>query len=330
MPTRKATARAHPNIALIKYWGNRDDNLRIPVNGSISINLAGLETITTVNFSKAIAEDRLMLNGEQQAGETTGRVSRHLDHIRHLAGINLPADVQSRNNFPTGTGIASSASAFAALTAAACSALDLHPAEADLSALARLGSGSACRSVPGGFTEWHVGVDHQTSHATGIAPAEHWNLVDLVTIVSREHKIIGSTEGHRLADTSPLQAARIADTPRRLDICRAAILERDFEALADIIEQDALMMHAVLLTSRPTLIYWLPATLSIIQAVQTWRSDGIPAAFTIDAGPNVHVISTTEYRNKLNTLLGEIKGVQSVLTTGIGGPAHVISEHLDN
>lgn len=328
MPTSQATACAHPNIALIKYWGDRDNDLRLPANGSISMNLAGLETITTVRFGAEMPEDQLTLNGEPQTAAQSTRVSRHLDHIRRLASTSARAQVVSKNNFPMGTGIASSASAFAALTVAACAALDLHPDEAGLSALARLGSGSACRSIPGGYVEWRPGADHQTSYAESIAPADHWQLVDLVAVVSQEHKAVGSTSGHRLAGTSPLQAARIADTPRRLDLCRVAIRQRDFEALADVIEQDALMMHAVMLTSSPTLIYWLPATLRIIRAIRDWRAAGTPVAFTIDAGPNVHVITTAANRDRLNGLLGELEGVQAVLQAGVGGAAQVLDEHL--
>ena len=328
MPTWKATACANPNIALIKYWGNQDNDLRLPANGSISMNLAGLETVTTVEFSEELSEDQLILNGEPQTEEKARRVSRHLDRIRRLANVSLPSQVISKNNFPTGTGIASSASAFAALTVAACRALDLDLEESSLSALARLGSGSACRSVPGGYTEWHPGIDHLTSYATSIAPPGHWDLIDLVTVVSQEHKTTGSTEGHHLADTSPLQAARVADTPRRLDLCRDAILQKDFDALADIIELDTLMMHAVLMTARPTLIYWLPATLTIIQAVQAWRANGIPVIFTIDAGPNVHVISRAGHRDVLNEQLRRLEGVQDVLIATVGGPAQTISEYL--
>jgi diphosphomevalonate decarboxylase len=328
MSPRKATARANPNIALIKYWGNQDDDLRLPANGSISINLAGLETVTTVEFDKDIDEDRLTLNGEPQTIEQTRRVSQHLDHIRRLAGVNLHAHIISENNFPTGTGIASSASGFAALSLAACNALDVHLEEAGLSALARLGSGSACRSVPGGYVEWHVGVDHHTSYATSIVPAAHWDLIDLVAIVSRKHKAISSTNGHQLANTSPLQNARVADTPRRLEQCRRAILQKDFDPLAAIIEEDALMMHAVLMTSHPTVLYWLPATVRIMQAVQDWRANGIPAAFTIDAGPNVHVISTADQQERLLRLLNELDGVQDVLPATIGGPAQVIDAHV--
>lgn len=327
MPTWQASARAHSNIALIKYWGDQNNDLRLPSSGSISINLAGLDTITTVSFDARTAEDRLTLNGEPQTAAPMMRVSQHLDHVRRLAGVSLRAQVVSKNNFPMGAGIASSASAFAALTVAACAALDLHLDEASLSALARLGSGSACRSIPGGFVEWYPGDSHPSSYAASIAPADHWGLIDLVAVVSQEHKVVGSRSGHQLASTSPLQGARVADAPHRLYLCRAALLERDFEALADVIEQDTLMMHSVMLTSRPALIYWLPATLRVIQAVREWRAAGTPVAFTIDAGPNVHVISTVDYQDKIARLLDEMEGVQAILHASVGGPAQVINEH---
>ncbi len=323
-----ATARACSNIAFIKYWGNRDSTLRLPANGSISMNLASLQTVTTVRFDTALPTDRLILDGREQSGEVLMRVSRHLDHIRALAGVQTRALVISRNNFPTGAGIASSASAFSALTVAACAALGLRLNERQLSALARLGSGSACRSVPGGFVEWHAGRDHDSSYAQSIAPPEHWALVDLVAIVSSAHKAVGSTGGHALAPTSPLQAARVADAPRRLNLCREAIRERNFEQLADVIEQDALMMHAVMMTSSPALIYWLPATLRIMQAVQQWRQAGLLAAFTIDAGPNVHVIAPAEFRTVLSERLRQIEGVDEVLEAAPGGPACLLNEHL--
>ncbi len=323
-----ATARACSNIAFIKYWGNRDSALRLPANGSISMNLDSLQTVTTVRFDTALLTDRLILDGREQSGEVLMRVSRHLDHIRALAGVQTRALVISRNNFPTGAGIASSASAFSALTVAACAALGLRLNERQLSALARLGSGSACRSVPGGFVEWHAGRDHDSSYAQSIAPPEHWALVDLVAIVSSAHKAVGSTGGHALAPTSPLQAARVADAPRRLNLCREAIRERNFEQLANVIEQDALMMHAVMMTSSPALIYWLPATLRIMQAVQQWRQAGLLAAFTIDAGPNVHVIAPAEFRTVLSERLRQIEGVDEVLEAVPGGPACLLNEHL--
>lgn len=328
MPNQIATARAHPNIAFIKYWGNRDDRLRLPANGSISMNLAGLESVTTVRFSESLSADSFILNGQPQVNEALVRVSDQLDKIRQLSDASIRAEVISQNNFPIGTGVASSASAFAALTAAAVAALNLQLSEHEISALARLGSGSASRSVPSGFVEWYMGNDHQTSFAKTIAEPDHWDLVDLVVVISTMHKEVGSTGGHSLANTSPLQSARIADTPRRLNLCRTAIQERDFDAFAHIVEQDALIMHAVMMSSNPRLIYWLPTTLAIISEVAKWRATGIAVCFTIDAGPNVHLITTSDYAEELRRKIAELNDIQSVLLARPGGPVALMETHL--
>jgi diphosphomevalonate decarboxylase len=238
------------------------------------------------------------------------------------AGKNHFMRVESENNFPTGAGIASSAAAFAALALAASKAAGLELDEPALSRLARRGSGSASRSVPGGYVEWQMGDSEESSYAFSIAPPAHWDLADCVAIVSREHKQTGSTQGHPLADTSPLQAARVADAPRRVEICRNAILQRDFEKFADISEADSDLMHAVMMTSNPALFYWNPATLRVMRAVREWRATGLPVFYTIDAGPNVHVITLKEEMHKVSEKLKGLDGVQDVLTATVGGAAH--------
>ncbi|MFO7584747.1 MAG: diphosphomevalonate decarboxylase [Anaerolineales bacterium] len=257
-------------------------------------------------------------------GKGLERVSGILDLVRQRAGIAFRAEVVSENNFPTGAGIASSASAFAALALAATRAAGLEWPEAAISRLARLGSGSASRSIPSGFVEWQMGESDEDSYAVSIAPPEHWDLADCVAIVSAGHKATGSTEGHALAPTSPLQEARVADAPRRLDLCRRAILERDFDALADIIELDSDMMHAVMMTSQPQLFYWKPATLAVMAAVRSWRGDGLRVAYTIDAGPNVHVICPQPEIGQVASLLRKVSGVDDVLQARVGGPARMI------
>jgi diphosphomevalonate decarboxylase len=241
-----------------------------------------------------------------------------------MANINGYAQVSSENNFPTGSGIASSASAFAALALAASTAAGLSLSEAELSALARTGSGSASRSIPSGFVEWYPGDSHESSFAETIAPPEHWELIDCVAIVSREHKATGSTGGHAVADTSPLQAKRIKDAGRRLDLCRTAILEKDFGAFADVVEQDSNMMHAVMMTSSPRLVYWLPGTLAVMHELVTWRLEGLAACYTIDAGPNVHVITLKEHAQEITKRLMNISGVLDVLQARPGGPARLV------
>jgi diphosphomevalonate decarboxylase len=318
-----STAISHPNIAFIKYWGNRNNTLRLPMNGSISMNLAGLTTRTTVSFQPSLAMDELIINGHEVTGAGLNRVSYILDIIRGMADVHDRAEVITENNFPSGAGIASSASAFAALALAGSTAAGLTLSEPELSRLARRGSGSAARSIPDGFVEWQVGASDDDSFAFCIAPAAHWDLVDCVAIVSAAHKKTGSTEGHAIAPTSPLQDARVADTPRRLDLCRKAILEKDFNAFAAIVELDSDIMHAVMMTSTPALHYWKPASLAVMEAVRQWRAEGLPACYTVDAGANVHVLTTAAERHTVEAQLRTVPGVENVLVAQAGGAAQL-------
>jgi diphosphomevalonate decarboxylase len=326
MLIRSAKAIAHPNIAFIKYWGNRDDKLRLPANSSISMNLGALSTHTSVIFDPNLTEDIFLLNGIQQSGDSLVRVNRFLDTTRGLANSPLFAKIESNNDFPTGAGIASSASAFAALALAASSALGLNLDEASLSRLARRGSGSACRSVPSGYSEWQMGTSDHDSYAISLAEPDHWALTDCIAVIHSEEKEAGSSEGHRIADTSPLQAARVTDSSRRLAICREAVIRQDFDKLAGIIELDSNLLHAVMMTSNPALYYWRSGTVEVMNAVRTWRKQGFPCAFTIDAGPNVHVICPTRDGPRLESRLREIPEVESVLVSGVGGGAVLLSD----
>jgi len=319
-----STAVSHPNIAFIKYWGNRDNTLRLPSNGSISMNLDGLFTRTTVTFSPSAQTDSLLLNNRPVTGPGLNRVSYILDIVRGMADLPHRAEVVSENNFPAGAGIASSAAAFAALALSASKAAGLNLSEAQLSVLARRGSGSASRSIPAGFVEWKAGTSDEDSYAVSIAPPEHWALADCVAVVNAGHKKTGSTEGHALAWTSPLQGARVDDAPRRLEICRQAILQRDFAAFAEIIELDSDMMHAVMMTSTPPLMYWQAATLEIFHAVREWRAAGLPCAYTVDAGANVHVICPREQAGAVEKNLRDLPGVRDVLVAQAGGAARVV------
>ena len=319
-----ATAQANPNLAFIKYWGNRDNTLRIPVNGSISMNLDGLYTRTTVSFQPSLPFDELIINGHEVMGAGLDRISYVLDIIRGMANIHERAEVMSENNFPSGAGIASSASAFAALALAGSKAAGLHLSEPELSRLARRGSGSASRSIPSGFVEWQAGTSDEDSFAFSIAEHDHWGLVDCIAIVSASHKKTGSTEGHFIASTSPLQTARVADAPRRLEICRNAILARDFNVFASIVELDSDLMHAVMMTSTPALHYWKPASLEVMNCVRGWRMEGIPVCYTVDAGPNVHVICLETEARVIEKRLREINGVNNVLVARPGGPAKIV------
>ncbi|OGN88598.1 MAG: diphosphomevalonate decarboxylase, partial [Chloroflexi bacterium RBG_13_48_10] len=218
-------------------------------------------------------------------------------------------------------GIASSASGFAALSLAASSAAGLKLDEKALSRLARLGSGSACRSIPGGFVEWQAGTNDDNSYAYSIAQPGHWDLVDCVVLVSQEEKTVSSSLGHFLSPTSLYQPARVADAPHRLELCRNAIRMRNFDALAEVVELDSNLMHAVMMTSTPPLFYWQPTTLTIMDEVHSMRKAGIQVCYTIDAGPNVHVLCTGDVADKVEGRLRELAGVNRVLKAHPGGPA---------
>ncbi len=322
-----ATADSKANIAFVKYWGVRDAELNIPYNDSLSMNLSDAVTVTTVHFGDYPA-DTLVIDRHGAAPAQVRRASRHLDHIRRLAGTQSRARIESRNSFPMGTGMASSAAGFAALTLAASAALGMQLSERELSALARLGSGSACRSIPSGYTWWHAGHDHASSFAETIAPPEHWDLRDVTAVVSAAHKEVSSAQGHRLADTSPFLSARLADLPRRLARVQVALLARDIEVLGEELEAEAIALHVLAMTSRPPLLYWEPATVQIMQLCPRWRAEGVGVYFTLDAGPNVHLMCEAAHAGEVVERLKALPNVQATYVNGPAGPAHLIAEHL--
>lgn len=321
MEPHDAAAEAHPNIALVKYWGNRDDSLRIPSNGSISMTLAGLRTVTRVRFDPNLARDRLKIDRRAAGPAELARATSFLDHIRIRAGLEWPAEIESVSNFPAGSGLASSASAFAALAVAGSAAAGLELSDQELSRLARRGSGSACRSLFGGFVEWLPGTGDDDSYAEPISGPDHWALVDLVAVVTTAAKDVGSSDGHRLAPTSPIQAARVADTSRRLEACRQAIRARDFARLAEVVEEDSHLMHAVMQTSSPPLFYWSADSVRVMHQVRTWRQAGLATCYTLDAGANVHCLAGPDSADEVARRLENLPGVLQVLRAGVGdGP----------
>ncbi|MEM7800297.1 MAG: diphosphomevalonate decarboxylase [Chloroflexota bacterium] len=327
MTIYKANGKAGSNIAFVKYWGNRDDGLRIPMNGSISMTLDAAHTVTAVEFSPEFEADTLILN-EESAGElATQRAATHVDHLRKIAGVDLKCRIVSTNSFPTGAGIASSASGFAALTVAAAKALNLDLSHEELSRLARLGSGSASRSIDGGFVEWQPGTTHADSFAAPLAPPNHWDLVDIIAIVSQDEKDVGSSAGHPLAHTSPFYTARLVELETTLPAVRQAILDRDMGTFGEMIEAEAISLHVASMTSKPSILYWGPGTIAIMHALRRWRKEGGPIGYyTIDAGPNIHVIAERSQKDALVEALNTIPFIESLIVCGVGGPAEGMTE----
>ena len=327
----KSTVRSGSNIAFIKYWGVDDPAINLPCNSSISMTLNDAYTLTTVEWDVdgRLTADKIALDGARPNAKSLARLTRHLDRLRTLAGVAYRACVESKNNFPMASGIASSASGFSALTVAGANALGLELAPTRLAALARLESGSAGRSLFGGFVEWTRGHDDASSVVHQLYPAEHWELFDVVVVVSRAAKETSSANGHLIAATSPLHRGRVDYVDGALDTVRAAIAERDLHTLGPVIEQDTLAMHGVMMTGRPSLIYWQPATISLIQAVRRWREeDGVAAYFTIDAGPNLHLICEKETVPHLQERLRDLAYVEQVIVSRPGPGVVELDNHL--
>lgn len=330
---QKTTVRAGNDIALVKYWGKKDKALRLPANGSIALILDSLHTTTTVEFQSQLDQDQVTIGGVVEEGEAS-RVIKHLDRIRAAAkakGLinqDIFAKVVSVNNFPMSTGLSSSGSGFAALTIAAAHAIGLKLDERELSILSRQGSGSSCRCVCGGFVEWLDGADSETSYAQTILPASDWPLRDLVVIVSEDKKQLSSTEGHDLAETSPFFSARQAHIQAKLERVRAAILARDFHALGEIAEAEALEFHTILLTSQPNILLLYPGTVAVMHAVRRLRQTGVPVYFTINTGFNIHVLTLPEHEAQVQAALSQLSQVQKIIPSGVGERPRFLEEHL--
>jgi diphosphomevalonate decarboxylase len=314
-----SAARAHANIALIKYWGKRAGPGNRPAAGSISITLDALASDTRVRFDAGLDGDQIQLPG----GGDSARVAAFLDLVRERAGIDIRAEVVSRNNFPTGAGLASSASGFAALALAATRAAGLDLDGASLSALARRGSGSAARSVFGGFVEMRAEGDDP--HAVPLPESEAWPLSTVIAIVDAAAKTVGSGEGMRhTALTSPYYAAWLDMVATDLPAMRAAIDARDPAAVGALAEANCLAMHGAMLAARPGLIYWRPATLALLDTIRGLRASGLAVYATIDAGPQVKALCAPEDADRVAAELGNVPGVVDTRISGLGPGAHTI------
>lgn len=327
--TIAARAIAHPNIALAKYWGKRPWGHNLPAVPSLSVTLAGMATTTEVCLGAEA--DTLELDDEEVAGRPLARVSALLDLLWQegaRSGERPKAKVRSRNDFPTAAGLASSASAFAALAVAGNEALATGLPPEHLSCIARRVSASAGRSLFGGYVELLAGEEGQLRlPARPVAPADHWDLRLVVAVTTEGKKEIGSTEGmNHTAETSPLYPAWVDGAEAIFRRVRSAVLERDLEALGAAAEHSALTMHASALAADPGLLYWNDVTFRVMKAVRRAREEGLPAWFTIDAGPHVKVLTTPQHEADVERLVRELPGVLRAIDAKVGGPARVVNE----
>ncbi|MDH3746727.1 MAG: diphosphomevalonate decarboxylase [Gammaproteobacteria bacterium] len=313
----QATARAQPNIALIKYWGKRDRTLNLPAVGSISITLADLYTEMNVKFDSKLKDDVLTVNGEIDQ-QMLPRISRCLSAV---AGEGRdPARVDSHCNFPVAAGLASSASAFAALVVAASAAAGQHRSTAELASLAGLESGSAARSLYGGFAELENNGDSVAVET--LLDSSDWPLRIVIAVTSAGPKPVSSGEAMEISrKTSPFYGRWVDDQTHDLDVARAAIRERDFGKLAAIAEHNCLKMHSVMWASRPPIVYWNAATLECLQTVRELRTQGVGVFFTIDAGPQVKAICLAHDESRVCDALQSTSGVGRVIVSELGAGA---------
>jgi diphosphomevalonate decarboxylase len=317
----RATARAQPNIALIKYWGKRDSRLNLPAVGSISVTLDELYTTMRVELDGGLDLDTLQVNG-RDARSMLPRVSRCLDTV--LGADRLRARVTSESNFPIAAGLASSASSFAALVVAASAAGGRSGNVDELAGFAGRASGSAARSLYGGFVELRNEADAIAVNT--ILDGSTWPLRIVAAVTSRAPKPVGSGEAMEISrKTSPFYSRWVEEQDMDLATARDAIVVRDFGKLASVAEHNCLKMHSVMWASRPPVVYWNAATLACLERVRELQAQGVGAFFTIDAGPQVKVVCLPGDESRVVDALSNTDGVEAVLSSGIGMGAALVN-----
>ncbi|WP_372368034.1 diphosphomevalonate decarboxylase [Candidatus Uabimicrobium sp. HlEnr_7] len=332
-----ATYTASANIAVVKYWGKKNEKLILPYNNSLSFTMDdNLQTITTVMFCKSLSQDELWLNGKKidlQQGKRSHLLP--VDLIREKASIDLKARIVSQNCFPTGAGFASSASGVAALVCATTKALGLSLTGQELSILARQGSGSASRSVYGGFVEWLQGerVDGSDSYAVQIAPHDHWpQLRNVIAVVETEEKKISSRHGMKTTTlTSPLYEKRLEYLKTLVPKMKEAVLKKDFATFAELTMRESNSMHASMLDTWPPIMYLSDGSREVIYTIENLNSElgKIVAGYTFDAGPNAHIYTTQEYVSIIKERLQKISQLKNILVCQVGeGPKQINDEKM--
>ncbi|MDR9414759.1 MAG: diphosphomevalonate decarboxylase [Gracilimonas sp.] len=319
------TAVAHSNIALIKYWGKRAIKKNLPAVGSISLTLDALHTKTTLQFDDTLKKDVLILNSNEAEGRPLNRISDFLDFT---VGSNkrAKAKIISENNFPTGAGLASSASGFAALALALNDRLGLNLNRKELSGLAREGSGSAARSIYGGFAEMKLGLKDDGSQdiAVQLKDESYWDVRLLAAVTSTQKKDLGSTEGmNRTAETAPYYNEWVSSQNQDIEDMKKAIVAKNFEKVGELTEHSCFKMHGLAMAARPPILYWNAATTETIHRVWKLRQSGIPAFVTIDAGPQVKILCLPDSVSQIKEAVLDVEGVEHIIEAKPGPDAYI-------
>lgn len=319
----KATAVAHPIQGLIKYHGFKDPKLRIPLHDSISVCTAPFETRTTVELHTDLETDVIEVDGRVLNGREHERAVDVLNEVRHVAKQNMFVYAKSKNNFPSNIGLGASASGFAALAVATCGAFGLELSARQLSAIARLGAGSASRAVAGGYAYWEAGVDHETSIAYQLASGKDFPMGIVIALIPAYK----STENaHLEAVGSPFMPCRVAYVKSVIEDMMTAIHNRDFSEVGRLAEQDSFSLHAVTMTGPGNVVHWQPETLRVFQEVRAMRAEGLNCYLSVDTGATVYINSRPEDRDAVEARIQKL-GIET-LTCEVGGGAHLVNDHL--
>jgi diphosphomevalonate decarboxylase len=322
---RWATAVAHPNIALAKYWGKREGEGNVPAVPSLSVTLAGMRTTTTVSFDATLVDDELVLNDEHQPSNARAKVraTQLLDRVRAAASTSTRARIVSANDFPTASGLASSASGFAALALAAVHAADLDWSAERVADLARRSSASAARSIFGGFVELDGGPGEGAARV--VAAPEALDLRVIVCVTTEAEKSTSSTDGMKITQAkSPYYAAWVADAPQSHARMRAALLASDFTGVGELAERSALAMHACAMAAG--IVYVTGATLAVLDEVRAMRASGLEAYATIDAGPHLKCLVRAPDVAAARARLERVTNVVRIIETQPGPGARIVQE----
>lgn len=321
----QAKVKAHTNIALIKYWGKKDTELFLPMNSSLSLTLDAFYTETQVIMDDSIETDQFILNNELQSEAETKKISRFLDLFREETGNYTPTKVISQNFVPTAAGLASSASAFAALGGAMNVATGMNADLTTLSTFVRRGSGSATRSVFGGFVEWQIGTSNADSYAVQVDDAS-WDIAMVTVAVNTAKKTISSRVGMQLTvDTSPFYPSWVETAATDLEQIKKAISNKNFQQLGEITESNGMKMHGTMLGARPPFTYMEPRTMEVISAVQSLRQQGIDCYYTMDAGPNVKVLCRESDASRIQEKLKANFPNNPVIISKVGSGIELLS-----
>lgn len=312
----KITARAHTNIALVKYWGKENEELIIPANSSLSLTLDEFYTDTSVHFDESLSSDEVTLNGKVIEDE---KITKFMDIIRKKSNINAFARIESTNHVPTSAGLASSASAYAALAAAGSKAYGLNLSQKGLSRLARRGSGSATRSIFGGFAAWNKGTDDESSYGYSIEDPVKMDINMIAIILDNQPKKISSRKGMKISiKTSPYYQSWIKQTTADFQIIEEAIKENDFTTLGKTAELNAMRMHSLTLSSDPSYLYINADSLKVINMVKELRENGVECYYTMDAGPNVKIICQSDKISAITDKLSDKFSNDQIKVSGPG------------